>query len=122
MVAFTCDKCGRRFTPTIEDLQGYLTQSQGQKHGLVICPHCGRHNKVAVQRLQQALHLRPAAPAAPPAEASAAVTTEQPSAPAAAVTEQPSAVEVLVSATAAEVPPVSDAEEPTEQPTPEADG
>ena len=69
MLAFTCDKCGRRFTPTIEDLQGYLAQSQGQKHAAVACPHCGRHNKVAIQRLQQALRFvrnRPTPVAGPP--------------------------------------------------------
>ena len=55
MLAITCDKCRRRFTPTVEEMQGYLASQQGKKHTLVICPHCGKGNKVGVQRLQQAL-------------------------------------------------------------------
>jgi RNase P subunit RPR2 len=73
MLAITCDKCRRRFTPTTEDLQGYLALGQGRKYTLVTCPHCGKGNKVAVQRVEQALRFSPAAPtvetlAAPPTE------------------------------------------------------
>ena len=55
MLAITCDKCRRRFTPATEDLQGYLALGQGRKFTLVTCPHCGKGNKVATQRLEQAL-------------------------------------------------------------------
>jgi DNA-directed RNA polymerase subunit RPC12/RpoP len=53
MIGLTCDKCGRRFTPTDEEIDGYLAQSAGKKYALVLCPHCGHGNKIAVQRLQQ---------------------------------------------------------------------
>jgi RNase P subunit RPR2 len=59
MLAVTCDKCRRRFTPTIEDLQGYLALGQGRKYALVTCPHCGKGNKVATQRVEQALRFSP---------------------------------------------------------------
>ncbi len=73
MLAITCDKCRRRFTPTVEEIQGYLTNQQGKKHTLVICPHCGKGNKVGVQRLQQAVKFSLPAPAeAAPAEAAPA--------------------------------------------------
>jgi hypothetical protein len=62
MVAFTCEKCRRRFTLTAEEMQGYLANSRGKKHALVLCPHCGKANKVDPQRLQQALRLSPAVP------------------------------------------------------------
>jgi len=88
MQAFTCDKCGRRFTLSVEELQGYLAQSVGQKHAAIACPHCGRHNKVAIQRLQQALRFvrrrptpaagQPAATAPAPAEQPASETGEEP--------------------------------------------
>lgn len=79
MQAFTCDKCSRRFTLSVEELQGYLAQSLGQKHAAIACPHCGRHNKVAVQRLQQAVRfLRPAPTGiAEPAEQTAPETAEE---------------------------------------------
>ena len=64
MLAITCDKCRRRFTPTTEDLQGYLALGQGRKYTLVTCPHCGKGNKVAMQRVEQALRFSPAAPSA----------------------------------------------------------
>jgi RNase P subunit RPR2 len=59
MLAITCDKCRRRFTPTTEDLQGYLALGQGRKFTLVTCPHCGKGNKVATQRVEQALRFSP---------------------------------------------------------------
>ena len=59
MLAIACDKCRRRFTPTTEDLQGYLALGQGRKYTLVTCPHCGKGNKVAAQRLEQALRFSP---------------------------------------------------------------
>lgn len=62
MLAINCDKCRRRFTPTSEELQGYLAQSLGKKYGLVLCPHCGKGNKVAHERIAQALRFSPAAP------------------------------------------------------------
>jgi hypothetical protein len=60
MLAITCDKCRRRYTATTEDLQGYLALGQGRKYTLVTCPHCGKGNKVATQRVQQALRFAPA--------------------------------------------------------------
>jgi RNase P subunit RPR2 len=60
MLAMTCDKCRRRFTPTIEELRGYLALGQGRKYTLVTCPHCGKGNKVAMQRVEQALRFSPA--------------------------------------------------------------
>jgi DNA-directed RNA polymerase subunit RPC12/RpoP len=77
MLAFTCDKCGRRFTLPIEELQGYLAQSQEQKHAVVACPHCGRHNKVAIQRLHQALRFVRSRPT-PAAEQPPVQAAEQP--------------------------------------------
>jgi hypothetical protein len=59
MLAITCDKCRRRFTPTTEELQGYLALGQGRKFALVTCPHCGKGNKVATQRVEQALRFSP---------------------------------------------------------------
>jgi RNase P subunit RPR2 len=61
MLAITCDKCRRRFTPTTEELRGYLALGQGRKYTLVTCPHCGKGNKVAAQRVEQALRFSPAA-------------------------------------------------------------
>ena len=60
MLALTCSKCGRRFMPNAEEVQGYLDQSEGKKHALVLCPHCGKGNKVDVQRLHQMLRFNPA--------------------------------------------------------------
>jgi hypothetical protein len=62
MLAITCDKCRRRFTTTTEDLQGYMVQGQGRKYTLVACPHCGKGNKVAMQRVEQSLRFTSAAP------------------------------------------------------------
>jgi RNase P subunit RPR2 len=70
MIAITCDKCRRRFTPTSDEIQVYLAESQGQKHTQVPCPHCGKANKVAPERLREAVRF--ATPAPPPAEDSAA--------------------------------------------------
>ncbi len=55
MIGLTCGKCGRRFTPTDQDINGYLAESVGKKYALVLCPHCGYANKIAVQRLQQSV-------------------------------------------------------------------
>jgi hypothetical protein len=55
MLSVTCGKCGRRFTPATVEIEGYLAQSKGDKYALVLCPHCGKGNKVDVHRLQQAL-------------------------------------------------------------------
>ena len=61
MLAITCGKCRRRFTPTVAEIRGYLAESQNKKYALVICPHCGKGNKVAHKRLQQALRFSPPA-------------------------------------------------------------
>jgi len=61
MLAMTCDKCRRRFTPTPEDIESYLAESEGKKHAVVICPHCGKRNKVAPERLKHALPQPPTA-------------------------------------------------------------
>jgi uncharacterized Zn finger protein (UPF0148 family) len=72
MLAITCDKCRRRFTATTEEIQGSLDLVQGKKHALVICPHCGKGNKVSLERMRQALRgVRPVTEEAP-AEAVAA--------------------------------------------------
>lgn len=63
MLAITCDKCRRRFTPTPEEIQATLDESQGKKHAQILCPHCGKRNKIAPERLEHALRLAP--PAAP---------------------------------------------------------
>ncbi len=55
MTAFTCAKCNRRFTPTTEEMQAALTAAEGQKHAHIQCPHCGKANKVAPERLKQAV-------------------------------------------------------------------
>lgn len=69
MLAITCDKCRRRFTPTPEEIQGTLKESEGKKHALILCPHCGKHNKIAPARLEHALRLAPpSSPAAPTLE------------------------------------------------------
>jgi RNase P subunit RPR2 len=68
MLAMTCDKCRRRFTPTPEEIQADLSSSQGKKHALVMCPHCGKRNKVSPERLQHALRV------GPPAETTASTT------------------------------------------------
>ena len=55
MLAITCDKCRRRFTPTTDELSGYLAQGEGKKHSQVLCPHCGKGNKVSHERMVEAL-------------------------------------------------------------------
>ena len=60
MLAITCAKCSRRFTPTTEEIQAVLATSEGQKHALLQCPHCGKANKVAPERLKQAVRFAPA--------------------------------------------------------------
>jgi phage terminase large subunit GpA-like protein len=62
MIAISCARCNRRFTPTTEEIHAYLTASQGQKHGRVLCPHCGRDNKIARERLQEAVRFARPAP------------------------------------------------------------
>jgi RNase P subunit RPR2 len=68
MLAITCDKCRRRSTLTTEEIRAALAESQGKKHAQILCPHCGKHIKVAPQRLEHALRLAP-----PPAAAEAVV-------------------------------------------------
>ena len=63
MIAITCDKCRRRYTPTPEELQVYLRESEGKKYALVLCPHCGKGNKIGHERINQALRFIPPAPA-----------------------------------------------------------
>ncbi|OIO97848.1 MAG: hypothetical protein AUK03_01945 [Anaerolineae bacterium CG2_30_64_16] len=90
MLAITCDKCRRRFTPTVEEMQGYLASQQGKKHTLVTCPHCGKGNKVGVQRLQQALKFSPPIPAeAAPVVAAPVENVAAEAAPAEAADDQP---------------------------------
>lgn len=61
MIAITCDKCRRRYTPTSEELQVYLRESEGKKYALVLCPHCGKGNKVGHERINEALRFTPPA-------------------------------------------------------------
>ena len=65
MIAITCDKCRRRFTPTVEQIRTDLAAAQGKKHAQVLCPHCGKANNVALERLREAVRFAPAAPATP---------------------------------------------------------
>lgn len=71
MLAITCDKCRRRYSVTDEELHVFQGQAEGKKFALVLCPHCGKGNKVATDRIHQALRF-----SAPPAE------TEEPATPA----------------------------------------
>jgi RNase P subunit RPR2 len=69
MLAITCDKCRRRFTPTTEEIQATLNEAQSKKHAIIMCPHCGKRIKIAPERLEHALRLSPpVAPATPAAE------------------------------------------------------
>jgi RNase P subunit RPR2 len=61
MLAMTCEKCRRRYTPTVEELQVYLAESEGRRYALVLCPHCGKGNKVGHDRINQALRFSPPA-------------------------------------------------------------
>jgi len=72
MIAITCDKCRRRFTPTTEELQVFLAESQDKKHAQVPCPHCGKANKVSPERLREAVRFAPPASPAPAKEDPAA--------------------------------------------------
>ena len=72
MIAITCDKCRRRFTPTTEEIQVFLADSQDKKHVQVPCPHCGKANKVSPERLREAVRFAPPAPPAPAKEDPAA--------------------------------------------------
>jgi hypothetical protein len=65
MIAITCDKCRRRFTPTVEEIRADLAAAQGKKHAQMLCPHCGKANNVALERLREAVRFAPAAPTAP---------------------------------------------------------
>ncbi len=38
----------------------YLQQAEGKKFAQVLCPHCGKANKVAADRIHQALRFSPA--------------------------------------------------------------
>lgn len=67
MLAIACDKCRRRSTATDEELQVYLKEAEGKKFVQVLCPHCGKANKIPADRIQQALRF--SAPPAAPAEA-----------------------------------------------------
>jgi hypothetical protein len=71
MLAIACDKCRRRYTATDEELRVYLEQAEGKKYAQVLCPHCGKASKVAVDRIHQALRFSP-----PPAEGPAPAGTE----------------------------------------------
>ncbi len=59
MLAIMCDKCRRRSTATDEELRVYLHEAEGKKYAQVLCPHCGKANKVAADRIQQALRFSP---------------------------------------------------------------
>ncbi len=66
MIAITCEKCRRRFTPSAEEIHAYLAASQGKKHAQVLCPHCGKANKVSPERLREAVRFSPPPTAAEP--------------------------------------------------------
>lgn len=69
MIAITCEKCRRRFTPTAEAIHAALAASRGKKHAQVLCPHCGKANKVSPERLREAARFSsPPAVAAAPGE------------------------------------------------------
>lgn len=73
MTAITCAKCARRFTPTSAVIEAAVAASQGQKHAQIICPHCGKGNKVALERLKPLVHrTTPAAATQAPGESVAA--------------------------------------------------
>lgn len=74
MTAITCAKCYRRFTPTADAIRAALEAHRGQKHALLLCPHCGKGNKVAAERLRETLRFLPTARPTPEAtpEATAA--------------------------------------------------
>jgi hypothetical protein len=57
------------YTPTAEELQVYLKESQGKKYALVLCPHCGKGSKVALERITQSLRFSPPTSAPTPASA-----------------------------------------------------
>jgi uncharacterized Zn finger protein len=65
MIAITCEKCRRRFTPPVEQIQAELVTAQGRKHALISCPHCGKGNKIAPERLREAVRFAPNAPIPP---------------------------------------------------------
>lgn len=71
MLAFTCDKCRRPFTPTAETIHTALAASQGKKHAQMLCPYCGKANKVSLERLREAVRFSP-----PPATAATDVDAE----------------------------------------------
>lgn len=59
MTAISCEKCRRRFTPTDEEIQSFLAEAAGKKHAHVPCPYCGKANKVAPERLREAVRFSP---------------------------------------------------------------
>lgn len=69
MIAITCEKCRRRFTPTAEAIHAALAASRGKKHAQVLCPHCGKANKVSPERLREAARFSPPPAAAASGEA-----------------------------------------------------
>lgn len=77
MIAITCDKCRRRFTPAAEEIHGYLAASQGKKYAQVLCPHCGKANKVSSERLREAVRFNPPPAAAAPSATTADTDPEQ---------------------------------------------
>lgn len=60
MLAISCEKCRRRYTATDEELRVYLNEAEGKKYAQVLCPHCGKPNKIAADRIHQALRFSPA--------------------------------------------------------------
>lgn len=80
MTAITCAKCYRRFTPTADAIRAALDAHRGQKHALLLCPHCGKGNKVAAERLREALRFLPMARPTPEATTGAADTSSPPDA------------------------------------------
>ncbi len=57
MLAITCDKCRRRFTLSAQEVATYATESEGKRHAMILCQHCGKGIKVDRQRLQAASHI-----------------------------------------------------------------
>jgi|GEM_PF-944732 RNase P subunit RPR2 len=82
MTAITCAKCYRRFTPTADAIQAALEAHQGQRHALLLCPHCGKANKVSVERLRDALRFAPKTRPAAEAEAGPAADASPAASPA----------------------------------------
>jgi hypothetical protein len=92
MLAITCDKCRRRYSATDEELRVYLNEAEGKKYAQVLCSHCGKASKVAVDRIHQALRFSapPPEPQAPAPDPGAA-TSEIPAAGGTSEEENPPA-------------------------------